>query len=114
MKNKQLSILDIVLNADSDTIRQAYEARSKVDGLLIEREEAYKKIYELETQVDEIVGESGVFPFPEPPMPVAGFAPKKAKAKKVISRPSASPAIQESEEKANDDEKEESDSKDTK
>jgi hypothetical protein len=84
---KDLGFLDIVLNADSETIKQAYEARCKIDTLLIERDEAYKKIYELEVQIDEIVGESGIFPFPEPPVPVAGFAPKKGvKAKKIVNR----------------------------
>lgn len=68
-----LTFQDIVLNADADTIRQAFEARQQIDTLLDEREEAYRRIAELEEQVEAVIGEDGVFPFPAPPMPVAGF-----------------------------------------
>lgn len=91
-KNQKLTPLtfeEIVLRGDSETIRQALEARTKIDGLLAEREEAYRRISELESQVEEIVGEEGVFPFPEPPAPVSAFpAPtvKKA-AKKAAPKP---------------------------
>lgn len=84
-----LSLVEIVMRADADTIRAALETRVKVDGLLAEREEAYRKIAQLESQVEELIGEPGVFVFPEPPLPVAGFgakpkpaAPKKAAAPK--------------------------------
>ncbi|MBR4221964.1 MAG: hypothetical protein IKR81_12450 [Victivallales bacterium] len=77
-----LSFMEIVMRADAETIKAAYEARVKVDGLLAEREAAYRRIAELESQVDQIMGEPGVFTFPEPPLPVAGFAPKAQPAKK--------------------------------
>jgi hypothetical protein len=86
--NTPLSFVEIVMRADAETIKAAYEARVKVDGLLAEREAAYRRIAELETQVDEIMGEPGVFIFPDPPCPVAGFskaapvAPKKPAAPK--------------------------------
>lgn len=85
-----LSFVEIVMRADAETIKAAYEARVKVDGLLAEREEAYRKIAELEQKVDDIIGESGVFVFPEPPMPVSGFAkPVAAPVKKVAPKPSS-------------------------
>ena len=37
---------------------------------------------ELESQVDQIMGEPGIFTFPEPPVPVAGIAPKAQPPKK--------------------------------
>lgn len=77
-----LTMTEIILRGDAETIRQALEARTQIDTLLEEREAAYQRIAELETQVCDIVGEDGVFPFPEPPMPVASFtaAPKKKSA----------------------------------
>ena len=38
----------------------------------------------MEAQVEELIGEPGVFVFPEPPLPVAGYGnkPKPAPAKK--------------------------------
>jgi hypothetical protein len=69
-----LSFIEIVMRSDAETLRQALEARVKVDALLAEREEAYRKIAELENQVEQVVGTSGVFVFPAPPLPVAGFA----------------------------------------
>lgn len=77
-----LTFVEIVMRADAETIKAAYEARLKVDALLKEREEAYRRIAELESQVEAVMGESGVFVFPEPPLPVAGFASKTATAKK--------------------------------
>ena len=56
-----LSFVEIVMRADAETIKAAYEARVKVDGLLAEREAAYRKIAELEQQVEEVIGEQGVF-----------------------------------------------------
>lgn len=73
-KPVKLTFQDIVLNADAETIKQAFEARQQIDVLLAEREEAYRRIAELEVQVEEVVGEEAVFPFPAPPMPVAGYA----------------------------------------
>lgn len=73
--NQPLSFLELVMRADAATLKAAYEARTKVDVLLAEREEAYRRIAELEQQVDTIVGEPGAFCFPEPPMPIAGFKP---------------------------------------
>ena len=43
-----LSFMEIVMRADAETIKAAYEARVKVDGLLAEREAAYRRIAELE------------------------------------------------------------------
>jgi len=86
-KTKKLSFTDIVLNAEAEIIQQAYEARIKIDELLIEREKAYEQIAALEEQVDEIIGEASIFPFPEPPLPVSGFnfkTPQKKVVKKVI------------------------------
>lgn len=84
---KPLTLTEIILRGDAETIRQALEARVQIDTLLEEREAAYQKIAELETQVDAIVGETDTFPFPEPPMPVAGFAKTAAPKKKVASKP---------------------------
>ena len=78
-----LTMTEIILRGDAETIQKALEARTQIDTLLEEREAAYQRIAELETQVCEIVGEDGTFPFPEPPMPVATFtasAPAKKKA----------------------------------
>lgn len=85
-KIEALSFQDIVLGADVETIRQALEARQEIDKLLAEREQAYQRIAELETEVDRLMGDdSAAFPFPEPPLPVAGFGatpkPKAAKPK---------------------------------
>lgn len=77
-----LSLQEIILRGDADTIRQALEARIQIDTLLEEREAAYRRISELEEQVEGIVGEEGVFPFPEPPVPVASFDAKAAAKKK--------------------------------
>lgn len=68
-----LSFVDIVMRADAETIKAAYEARVKVDELLAQREEAYRRIAELESQVEVVIGEEGVFAFPPPPLPVAGL-----------------------------------------
>lgn len=75
-KNSPLTFRDIVLGADADVIRQALEARVKIDQLVEERDRAYERIAALETQVEEVMGETGVYPFPPPPLPVAGFDPK--------------------------------------
>lgn len=75
-KTSTLSFRDIVLGAEADIIRQALEARVQIDQLLEERLRAYERIAALETQVEEVLGEPGGFPFPAPPLPVAGFDPK--------------------------------------
>ena len=56
-----LTLQEIILRGDADTIRQALEARTQIDTLLEEREAAYRRISELEEQVEGIVGEEGVF-----------------------------------------------------
>lgn len=75
-KNSPLTFRDIVLGADADVIKQALEARVQIDQLIEERDRAYERIAALETQVEDIMGESGLYPFPPPPMPIAGFDPK--------------------------------------
>lgn len=75
-KPTPLTFREIVLGADAGTIRQALEARVKIDQLIIERQAAYERIAALETQIETVVGEPGVYPFPQPPLPVAGFDPK--------------------------------------
>ena len=47
----------------------ALEARVKIDDLLIQREEAYRRIADAERQIEEVIGEDGAFEFPEPPVP---------------------------------------------
>ena len=81
-----LTMRDIVLQADAETIREAYEARLKIDDLLVKREEAYRQIEIIELQVEELMGEEGLFVYPAPPVPIAGFSkpvsaarPKKPK-----------------------------------
>lgn len=73
-----LSFVEIVMRADVETIRAALDARVKVDELLAEREQAYRRIAELESQVEELMGEPGVFVFPAPPLPVSGFSKSMA------------------------------------
>lgn len=86
-----LTFVEIVMRADAETIKAAYEARLKVDELLKEREEAYRRIAELENQVEVIMGEPGVFVFPEPPLPVAGIAKKTTAAAKKKKTPTPAP-----------------------
>ncbi len=84
--SEPLTFAEIVLRGDSETIRQALEARVKIDDLLHEREAAYLRISELESQVESIVGEEGVFPFPEPPAPVFAFGAAPAAPKKIAKK----------------------------
>ena len=86
-KLEPLTLQEIILRGDSEIIRQALEARIQIDSLLEEREAAYRRIAELETQVSEIVGEDGIFPFPAPPLDVATYAQKPAPKKKVEAAP---------------------------
>ncbi len=78
-KPTALTFRDIVLGAEADVIRAALDARIKIDALITERQAAYEKISALETQINTVVGEAGVYPFPAPPLPVAGFEAKPAK-----------------------------------
>ncbi|MCU0792753.1 MAG: hypothetical protein MUE42_07870 [Opitutaceae bacterium] len=84
-----LTFRDLVLGADADTLRQALEARVRIDELIAERQAAYERIAALETQVEEVIGEPGVFPFPAPPLPVAGI---DAKADSLTRAAGAAPA----------------------
>ncbi len=85
-----LSFRDIVLGAEADVIRQALAAREQIDTLIDERRRAYERIAELETQVEDALGETGVFPFPAPPLPVAGFDPKAdTVTRPVVKKPAA-------------------------
>jgi hypothetical protein len=71
-----LTFRDLVLGAEADVLRQALEARVRIDELIAERQAAYDRIASLETQIEDVIGEPGVFPFPAPPLPVAGLDPK--------------------------------------
>jgi hypothetical protein len=93
----QLSAIDIILQADADTIREALESRVKIDELLVKREEAYRQIEEIELQVEALVGEDGAFVYPAPPLPVAGFHKLDPVARPAKPKPKPKPV-----EKAND------------
>lgn len=71
-----LTFRDLVLGAEADVLRQALEARVRIDELIAERQAAYERIAALETQIEDVIGEPGIFPFPAPPLPVAGLDPK--------------------------------------
>ena len=66
---------------------------------------AYRKIAELEQQVEDVIGEQGVFVFPEPPMPVAGFNAKPAASASSSKKPAAPKAAAPSAETAAEDAK---------
>jgi hypothetical protein len=72
-ETRKLTFVDIVMNADAATIKAAYEARVEVDKLLTLREDAYRHIAEVETKVEELMGQPGLFVFPPPPLAVAGL-----------------------------------------
>jgi hypothetical protein len=91
-KTASLSFRDIVLGADAEVIRQAHEARVQIDLLIDERQKAYARIAELETQVEDVLGEPGVLPFPAPPLPVAGFDPKADTVTRGTAKKPARPA----------------------
>lgn len=92
-KTASLSFRDIILGADAEVIRQALEAREQIDQLIEERRQAYERIAQLEEQVETVFGETGVFPFPAPPLPVAGFDPKAdTVTRKAAARPAAESA----------------------
>lgn len=93
-KAPTLNFRDIVLGAEAEVIRQALEARVKIDQLIEERQRAYERIAAIEVQVEETLGEPGAFPFPAPPLPVAGFDPKAEYATRgtpAAKRPAATP-----------------------
>lgn len=93
-KAPTLNFRDIVLGAEAEVIRQALEARVKIDQLIEERQRAYERIAAIEVQVEETLGEPGVFPFPAPPLPVAGFDPKADYATRgnpAAKKPAATP-----------------------
>ncbi|VGO21311.1 hypothetical protein [Pontiella sulfatireligans] len=94
----KLTFQDIVLSADAETIREAYEARLKIDELLVKREEAYRQIEAIELQVEELVGEEGLFVYPEPPVPVAGFSKPAPAARPAPPKPKPEPEVPEEEE----------------
>jgi len=96
--NTPLSFVEIVMRADADTIKAALDARVKVDGLLAEREAAYLKIAELESQVDQLMGDEKVFVFPAPPMPVAPYtnSAHPSSSKKTVAA-SVKPALEKKE-----------------
>lgn len=73
-KVMKLSFLDIVMGAEAETIKAAYEAKLRIDEQLALREEAYRRIAEIEDKIEEIVGEQGQFVFPAPPLPIAGVS----------------------------------------
>ena len=94
-----LTFRDLVLVADAETLRQALDARVRIDALIAERQAAYERISALETQIEEVIGEPGIFPFPQPPLPVAGLDPKSETltratgvSKKSTPRETAAPA----------------------
>ena len=90
-------MVEIVMRADAATIQAALEARQKVDALLAERAAAYERIAALEQQIDNVVGEPGVFVFPPPPKSVAQFSfpsatPAPAPAVSVAAKPAPAEA----------------------
>ena len=87
-----LTFRDLVLGSDAETLRQALEARVRIDELIAERQAAYERIAALETQVEEVIGEPGVFPFPAPPLPVAGLDPKAETVQRIPAGGAAVPA----------------------
>ncbi|WP_372846435.1 hypothetical protein [Pontiella sp.] len=87
----QLTARDIILQADAETIREAFEARVKIDDLLAKREEAYRQIEAIELQVEELVGEEGAFVYPEPPVPVAGFGKPAPASRPAPPKPKPAP-----------------------
>ena len=89
----QLTARDIILQADAETIREAFEARVKIDELLVKREEAYRQIETIELQVEELVGEEGAFVYPEPPVPVAGFSKPVPASRPKLVAPKPEPAV---------------------
>ncbi len=94
-KVTKLEFIDIVMGADSEVIKQALEARLKIDDQLEIRRKAYEQIAAIEQEVESIVGVEGEFVFPAPPLQVAGFT-KLIPASRTIPRP-ATPAVKKTE-----------------
>ncbi len=93
---EKLAFADIVMHAEAEVIKAAYEARVRIDDLLLQREEAYQRIFEIETQIEDVIGEQGVYVFPAPPCPVASqnkLLPATRILPKVV-RPAAKPLVQ--------------------
>lgn len=106
-KSVTLTFRDIVLGAEADIIQEAYTARVKIDELIAERQAAYERIAVLENQVEDVLGETGIFPFPAPPLPVAGFDPKSAiVTRSAAAVSSASALVAESDQSAESDDSE--------
>lgn len=91
MVKPPLTLVEIITRADAATIQAALEARQKIDALLAERAAAYERIAALEKQVDDVMGEPGLFVFPAPAVSVASFvsAPVVAAAEKPVEAPKA-------------------------
>lgn len=87
-----LTLAEIIMRADVETIRAALEARQRIDGLLAERAAAYERIAALEHQVDEIMGAPGLFVFPAPAVAVAAFTAPAAPATPAAPKPTAAAA----------------------
>ncbi|GEM_PF-4973216 len=89
MVKPPLTLVEIITRADAATIQAALEARQKIDALLAERAAAYERIAALEKQVDEVMGEPGLFVFPAPAVAVAPFvaAPVVAAVEKPVEPP---------------------------
>ena len=88
LKNKMLSFAEIVTRADAETLRAALEARIQIDDLLLKRDEAYRKIAEVESKIQDLTGDELEFEFDEPQYPVAwaGKSPKKKVIKKKVAK----------------------------
>ena len=87
-----LTLAEIIMRADVETIRAALEARQRIDSLLAERAAAYERIAALEHQVDEIMGAPGLFVFPAPAVAVAPFTASASAAAPVAKPAPAVPA----------------------
>lgn len=87
-----LSVSEIILRGEADVIRAALEARLQIDTLLAEREAAYARIAELESEVQSVLGDESDYPFPAPPIPVASFDAKAAAPKPKAKAPAPKPA----------------------
>lgn len=88
-KNTELTFTDIVMGAKAEVIKQAYEARLKIDEQLAAREEAYRRIAEIEQSIEDIVGSPGEFVYPAPPLPVAGIG-TPSENRRTFDKPSKS------------------------
>lgn len=87
-----LSLVEIITRADAATIQAALEARQKIDALLAERAAAYERIAALEKQVDEVMGEPGLFVFPAPTVAVAPFTAPAVTPAPTPAAPAPTPA----------------------